>query len=80
MTITFIEKQNGYVEVVQDITLIALIRYSRIEGHLITYIDEPVLDIKEQKTVLKKMIELQKEAKAVREAFFSGAQNGVKKT
>lgn len=63
MAITFIEKHSGHVDVVQDITLIAIMRYSRHEGYLVSYIDDPVLDIKEQRSVLKKMIELQKKAK-----------------
>ena len=54
MAITFIEKHSGHVDVVQDITLIAIMRYSRHEGYLVSYIDDPVLDIKEQRSVLKK--------------------------
>ena len=63
MAITFIERNNGHVDVVQDIRLIAVMRYSRCEGYLVSYFDDPVLDIKEQKAVLKKMIELQRKAK-----------------
>lgn len=60
MDLTFKELANN-VDIFQSGAYIGYIKYNALYGSIVTYDGEPVLDIDEQKAILEKMIEFQKE-------------------